>query len=181
MRRFFLFLGLFIFTIVVVLQSKVVWRWAYPLKYRELVFAEALRQGVDPFLVAAVIRVESGYDPTALSPKGARGLMQLMPPTALWIAGKTGMRDFKVEQLDDPTTNIRLGVWYLRYLSDEFEGNMAMALAAYNAGRTYVKDWVATGKWSGTLSEVGTIPFLETRDFVRLVYHAWGRYRWVYG
>ncbi len=181
MRRFLLFLGLFLVAMFAVLESKVVWRWAYPLKYRELIFAEARSQGVDPFLVAAVIRVESDFREGAVSPRGARGLMQLIPSTGQWIAEKTGMRGFTPEQLEDPATNIKMGTWYLRYLSDEFEGNMAKTLAAYNAGRSYVKDWVATGKWSGSLSEVGSIPFAETRDFVRLVYHSWGRYRWVYG
>lgn len=181
MRRFLLFLGLFLLAIFLVLESRVVWRWAYPLKYRDLIFAEAEGQGVDPFLVAAVIRVESNFRAGAVSPKGARGLMQLLPSTAQWIAGKANMRGFAEAQLDDPATNIKMGTWYLRYLSDEFEGNMAKTLAAYNAGRGYVKDWVTAGKWSGTLSEVGSIPFAETRDFVRLVYHSWGRYRWVYG
>jgi soluble lytic murein transglycosylase-like protein len=89
----------------------------------------AERHGVDPLLVHAVVRAESGYDPNAVSPKGAAGLMQLMPETA---------RRYGVTDPFDPATNLDAGVRYLRHLLSEFGGNLSLALAAYNAGEEQV-------------------------------------------
>jgi soluble lytic murein transglycosylase-like protein len=100
-----------------------------PDAYRQLVARAAARQGLDPALVHAVILVESHYDPVSRSPKGARGLMQLMPATA---------RRFGVRDITDPAQNIDAGTRYLRLLLDRF-GRVELALAAYNAGEEAVE------------------------------------------
>jgi len=125
--------------------------------YEPLVQEHATRQSLRPELVRAVIQVESGYDPRALSPKGAMGLMQLMPATA---------RGLGVNNPWDPAQNIRGGTDYLRQLLDLYEGNEELALAAYNAGSG------AVARYGGRIP-----PYRETRDYVRKVGAAAGEPR----
>jgi soluble lytic murein transglycosylase len=140
-------------------------RYLYPLEYREQIFRHAADNGLDPFLVTAIIKVESGFRSDALSPRGAVGLMQLMPQTGVWIAAQRG-ETYAAEHLLDPETNIRFGAWYLAYLNQEFE-DAVIALAAYNGGRGNVRKWLSERTWSGMASDLDQIPFPETRQFVR--------------
>jgi Transglycosylase SLT domain/Domain of unknown function (DUF4124) len=127
-----------------------------PSAYLESINTACDRHGVDPALVHAIMKVESDFNPYALSRKGAMGLMQLMPQTAM---------DMNVRNSFNPEENIFGGVKYLRYLLDRYEGNVSLALAAYNSGETAVKRW-------------GTIPpFPETRNYVQRImklYHGSG-------
>ncbi|WP_298271224.1 lytic transglycosylase domain-containing protein [Geobacter sp.] len=116
-----------------------------PEEFEPIINQCALEYGVDKSLVKAVIHAESGYNPNALSRKGASGLMQLMPQTA---------RDLKVSNSFDPRENIRGGVRYLRFLLDTFKGDVTMALAAYNAGLSKVAQYG------------GVPPYQETRTYV---------------
>ncbi len=119
-----------------------------PHAYRDIINSACNRHGVDPALVHAIVKVESDFNPYALSRKGAMGLMQLMPQTAV---------DMNVTNTFNPRDNIDGGVRYLRYLIDRYEGNLALALAAYNSGETAVKKW-------------GTIPpFPETQNYVQRI------------
>ncbi len=137
----------------------------YPLEYREHIFRHAAENGLEPFLVSAIIKVESGFRSDALSPRGAVGLMQLMPQTGEWVAAQRG-EAYAPELLLDPETNIRFGAWYLAYLNREF-GDAVIALAAYNGGRGNVIKWLSEGTWSGAATDLDQIPFPETRQFVR--------------
>lgn len=152
----------------------------YPLNHRDLVFAHSRRNGLDPHLVAALIRVESRWDPQAVSRTGALGLMQVMPPTAAWAAERMGFADYRPEQLTDPAVNIRIGTWYLAYLLGAFNGNELLALAAYNGGDGNVRQWLADGRWNGELHRIDQIPFPETRRFVARVLHDLRYYRRLY-
>jgi len=119
-----------------------------PVSYVNIINSACGKHGVDPSLVHAIVKVESDFNPYAVSRKGAMGLMQLMPETA---------SSLKVRNSFSPDENIEGGVKYLRYLLDRYEGNISLALAAYNSGETAVKKW-------------GTIPpFKETQDYVRKI------------
>lgn len=157
---------------------------AYPLRYWAEVEGFSRESGLDPLLVASVIRVESGFEPSARSSKGAVGLMQVMPDTGRWVAGQLGVPDaatLDLARLSDPGLNIRLGTWYLGYLVREFGGNIVAALAAYNAGKSNVEEWMSAQDWSPRPDQVGDIPFPETRDFVRKVLATRSWYGRLYG
>lgn len=152
----------------------------YPVPYRDLIWRYATENNLDPYLVAAVIKVESNFRPDAVSSKGAVGLMQVMPDTARWAAGRMGIPAPTTGELSDPETNIRIGTWYLAALQTEF-GNWVLSLAAYNAGRGVVRDWVDNGVLAGHNPVADQIPFGETKSFVRRVLQAQQRYRQLYG
>ncbi|NLK08463.1 MAG: lytic transglycosylase domain-containing protein [Firmicutes bacterium] len=169
--------GLFSILIIAVTAGLLNWqvflRWFYPIEYVTEISRYTQSSSLDPYLVASIIRVESNFQPTARSPKGATGLMQLMPETAAWVAARIGLND----ELDlaVPDLNIRLGCWYLDSLREEFAGNLIVALAAYNGGRGNVNRWLAEKRWDGRIETVDNIPFLETRLYVQRVL---GVYSW---
>ena len=127
-------------------------------------------RGLDPAWVYGLIRQESRFIMDVRSSAGAQGLMQIIPPTARWIAGKLGVRDFRIEQLNDPDTNLRFGTFYMKSVLDDLEGSPLLASAAYNAGPNRPRTWRATlpGEVEGAVfAEI--IPFNETRDYVKKV------------
>ena len=153
--------------------------WIYPYDYRSYIETSAESRRTDPFLVAAVIKHESKFEPRARSDGGALGLMQLMPATAEWIARQLG-EPFTEEYLYDPALNIRYGVWYLAELEREFGGNDILALAAYNAGRGNVRDWMERFHWTQQFDEIEAIPYPETRFYVRRVLEDREQYKRLY-
>lgn len=159
-------------------------RWylerAYPTPYKDLVTQYCAEHNVDPFLVTALMRVESRFRPHVVSEKGARGLMQVMPDTGRWVAQELGMDRFDPEMLHDPRVNLRIGTWYLASLEREFGGDKVIVLAAYNAGRGNVRKWLDTTRWTGRIEEIDRIPFPETRDYVRKVLRLYETYVRVY-
>lgn len=156
-------------------------KYLYPLPYAEEVLAAAQESEVDPFLIYAVMRTESRYSANATSPKGARGLMQIMPETGTWIAGKINLDGYSGDLLYEPALNIRLGTWYLASLKDEFEGNIILTLAAYNGGRGNVKQWRRQYGWPRDFSKTEEIPYQETRQYVTKVLDAYSNYKRLYG
>ena len=153
--------------------------WIYPYDYRSYIETSAESRRTDPFLVAAVIKHESKFEPRARSDGGALGLMQLMPATAEWIARQLG-EPFTEEYLYDPALNIRYGVWYLAELEREFGGNDILALAAYNAGRGNVRDWMERFHWTQQFNDIDAIPYPETRLYVRRVLEDREQYKRLY-
>lgn len=158
-------------------------RWQLPFPYAAIVFAQAQRQGVDPYLVAAVIRVESRYQPDAISRRGALGLMQLMPATAAWIQSQPGapVAPDGALNLGDARTNIALGTWYLRFLLRRYRQDVVLALAAYNSGPATVDLWIRQGRLFPGGVQYQQIPYRETRLFIGRVLWYRRLYRWVYG
>ncbi len=149
----------------------------YPLRYEDEIAASAATHGVDPYLVAAVIRSESSWDPEASSHQGARGLMQLMPETAQDMVAK-GLVDgkrYSYENLEDPTVNIEYGCAYLSYLLTYFNGATDRAIAAYNAGMGNVDGWAKQDKLLHN-----AITFPETQAYLVRVNMAKARYQELY-
>lgn len=155
-------------------------RLFHPLHYRDEIGSAAAEQGLDPFLIAAVIRTESSFRKEAVSSEGARGLMQLLPSTAEWLAEQNGESDFHPDKLFEPGYNIAAGSRYLAELLRQFDGNEVAALAAYNGGRGRVQRWLDEKVWDGSEADLAQIPFSETRAFVERVLKNYRTYRKLY-
>ena len=154
----------------------------YPLEHDAAINRDARLNGLDPALVAAVTWRESGFDAGATSPRGAEGLMQVLPSTARFIEGQPDPPPGRAVDIRDPEVNISYGSWYLRYLIDMHDGSVPAALAAYNAGPDNMRKWRASAVAKGTELRVPEdIPFDETRKYVTDVLAAWPIYREAYG
>lgn len=152
----------------------------YPLKYFDIVSKYADKYNIDPLLILSLIKAESGFNPNVISPKGAKGLMQLQDKTAKWCADALSIKDFEPEKLFDPDTNIMLGTWYFgKYLLDYYSGNTTLALAAYNAGVGNVDKWLGNKKISDGVN-LNKIPFEETHTYVNKIYRYHNRYKHLY-
>ena len=141
----------------------------YPLAYEDLIQKYSREYGIDPYLIAAIINVESRYDKNALSNKGARGLMQISPITGEWAAKELSIADFDLEKLYDPDINIRIGSWYLKVLEEEFNGSLQLILAAYNGGSGNVSNWLKNEEYSQDGLVLTKIPFKETEEYIKKV------------
>jgi soluble lytic murein transglycosylase len=151
-----------------------------PLRHEDIIRQQAADKRVDPSLIAAVIYTESRFrDQTSRA--GAKGLMQLMPGTADYLAHQTGGTRFERADLATPQINIAYGTWYLRYLLTRYHGNTVLTLAAYNAGEGKVDQWWRQASDRGERFKVADhIPFPETRDYVHRVLTARTEYRHTY-
>lgn len=158
---------------------RALWEMLYPFAWRTEVVETAQRAGIDPFLVAAVVREESSYYPRAVSRVGARGLMQLMPGTAQPMAAVRGWSFRGGDLLDEPAANIELGANFLAGLLREF-GDPRLALAAYNAGPRRAREWWKARRSDDVEVFVEEIPFDETRFYVKRVMLSWEEYRRIY-
>jgi len=153
------------------------WYALYPLPYFDDIQRASKQEQLNPLLVTALIRQESRFMPEIGSVVGARGLMQVMPETADWVAPNAGIEEF---ELTDPLDNLRMGTWYLNYTHEEWEGNSMLAVASYNAGPGNVADWVQRFKNEDVDSFVEKIPFPETRGYVEKVFENYWNYMRLY-
>ncbi|MCL4499164.1 MAG: lytic transglycosylase domain-containing protein [Chloroflexi bacterium] len=151
-------------------------RFFYPLEYAGIIKEVSAKYNLDPFLVSAVIYEESKFDPAVRSKVGAVGLMQVMPQTGKWVAGRQG-RTIDEQDLLKPAVNIDIGSWYLRYLKNKYEQE-DLALAAYNGGLDNVDKWMSSQAPAATIDR---IPYKETREFVSRVKSSRAKYRELYG
>lgn len=135
-----------------------------PVQYASLIHKYADERGLDPNLVVAIIKVESDFDPNAVSPMDARGLMQILPETAQWIAEELE-EDYVEDDLFDPEMNISYGTYYLKYLIDHFK-NQDIAIAAYNGGMGNVGTWLDDETITHEGEGLEDIPIDETREYV---------------
>jgi soluble lytic murein transglycosylase len=163
-----------------ILNSRGFWRLFFPLHYQPTLERYGSEYGVDPLLLAAVIRAESKYHPKARSQAGALGLMQIVPETGAWVAEQIGLKNFGPDELLAPETNIRIGAWYLGHLLDQFHGDLVLALAAYNSGRGNVLGWIGEQKARGRVLTIEDIPFPETKVYVQKVLRNYYWYRKIY-
>jgi len=157
------------------LADRELWTLAYPLAYWEDLRLAAEAQRVDPYLVLAVVREESRYNPRVVSLAGAVGLTQLLPTTASAVVGE----EVRPSQLMDPQTNITIGTRYLAGLLRQFKGDTVLALAAYNAGPVAARR-IARLPRADFDAFLESIPISETRAYVQRVLQSYRVYRWLY-
>ena len=145
--------------------------------YRDEIEKYAAENGIHPAYVAAIILRESSYDPKATSSVGARGLMQIMPETGEWLAGKFGeAADYAPDRLFDANTNLRYGCWYLGYLSRMFNGDPIKIACAYHAGPNNVKLWIMNYTADGQTLTLDEIPKDDSRYYAGKVVNAYDIY-----
>ena len=164
--------------VVMMLLAENLQRQEYKLIYVDEIKKYAEEYDLDPYLVAAVIHVESGNRTDAVSNKGALGLMQLMPATAEWVAGKLG-EEYDQEAVTLPEKNIQYGCWYLHFLFERFDST-AVVCAAYNAGHNAVFSWLEEEEYSSDGSSLDRIPYPETENYVEKVMLAYDKYKELY-
>lgn len=169
-----------IFILLIIVGGYMFVKTRYPLKYEDYIMKYAEEYHLDPYFVCSIIWTESKFDPEVVSSRGAVGLMQIMPDTGKWIAGKLGMEDFEEENLHDPETNIQMGCWYLKFLSDKFDGDTTKIAAAYNAGHNRVSEWMTDPEHSTDGETLDNIPFEETKNYVKRERQSYEIYKFLY-
>lgn len=184
MRRFkrkFKKIILFLFTIsILVIISIVFLTTRYPIGYRSSIVKYSKEYKIDPYLIASIINVESKYDKYAVSSKEARGLMQIGPQTGKWGSEEIGIENYDEDLLFDQDVNIRIGTWYINRLFQEFNGNLDLVLAAYNAGSGNVNKWLLDDDICRDGVNLEKIPFKETEDYLVRVKNSYKVYSKVY-
>ncbi|MDF2722332.1 MAG: lytic transglycosylase [Paenibacillus sp.] len=178
-KRVFALLFLF-FVCLLFIRSDWLERWIYPIRYVDDIAISAKNYDVDPFIIAAIIRVETNFNPSKVSSKGAIGIMQLMPGTAEWIVERAGYADETSQSLHRVDVNIEVGAWYIKSLYNQFDSNRAAVLASYNAGPGNAKKWLDQGLWDGTIEHIGQIPYGETRHYIQRVLYYYDKYADLY-
>lgn len=152
----------------------------YPIGYKSMILEYSKEYNLDPYLVASIINVESKFDKDAISQKDARGLMQISPSTGKWASEVLELENYKEDILFDPETNIRIGTWFLSTLFKEFDGNLDLVLAAYNAGSGNVNKWLNDEKYIDDKNNLAIIPFKETEEYLVRVNKSYKVYSTVY-
>jgi soluble lytic murein transglycosylase len=156
------------------------WKLLFPQPYWSDLVANAQRNGLDPYLVASLIRQESEFNAGAVSHANAWGLMQLLPSVGKSMAKKQGIRHFNANDLLNPTINLQLGTANLKLVLDRFGGQAEYALAAYNAGDVPVRQWMMGGDFKDVPEFVESIPYTETREYVQAILRNREIYRALY-
>ena len=157
------------------------WEALFPRPYWNDVKKFSVANGLDPYLVASLVRQESEFNPVAVSRANAVGLMQLLPRTGKLVARQEQLRHYSPTQLYTPTVNLQLGTRYFRGMVNQFGGTFEYALAAYNAGSDRVEEWLGQGKYRDAQEFVESIPFTETREYVQAILRNASVYRQLYG
>ena len=152
----------------------------YPLAHRELIQRYSAAQGLEPAYMAAIIMSESSFRSDATSNVNAQGLMQIMPDTGEWIAGKFS-EEYTEGCLYDPDTNIRYGCWYMGFLMDRYGGNKACASAAYHSGQGTVDGWLQNTDYSADGRTLDVIPGENANTYVERVLRFYEKYKEIYG
>ena len=163
-----------------VFNYKSIGRFIYPMNYSKYIYKYSTEYNLDPYIVVSVIKAESNFESTAKSNKDAYGLMQITDPTAVWAAREMKIKNYEKSMLYDPEFNIKMGCWYLNNLIKEFDGNVEVALAAYNAGRGNVQKWLKDTEHSKDGENLHYIPFKETDKYVKKIRVNYHIYKYLY-
>lgn len=175
-----------ILVIVVIIIAKVfnieqiILQNIYPKKYEEYVEKYAEENNIDPLLIFSIIKAESNFKENAESSSGAVGLMQLMEETAKEIAECMDEPILEKEDLKEAETNIKIGIKYYSILQKNYDGNMLLALTAYNAGIGNVNTWIKNGIIKSDGSDIENIPYKETNMYVRKIIRNYKMYNKIY-
>ncbi|GAA0177374.1 lytic transglycosylase domain-containing protein [Clostridium sediminicola] len=166
--------------IILLIGIRYIAKQFYPMKYQDYVMKYSKAYEVDPFFIYAVIKAESNFKESALSSKGASGLMQITPSTARWAADVMGKTEYTDDILFRPEFNIEMGCWYINNLRNEFGNNNKLILAAYNGGRGNVKKWLSNKAYSKDGKNLDNIPFGETDKYIKKVEVNYNIYKYLY-
>ncbi len=158
-------------------QQSAYWKTLFPFLFTQPIQQWSQAQQINPLLVTALIRQESRFEPKIESSAGAKGLMQLMPDTASWVADQVPLTAYNVE---NPSDNIRLGVWYLDYTHQTYSDNSLFAVASYNAGPNAVAGWIDRFGFTDEDIFVEQIPYPETKGYVESVFSNYWNYLRLY-
>ena len=172
--------GISFFTLPLDQVPAIYWQLIFPQPYWKELVANSGANGLDPYLVASLIRQESEFNAGAISRANACGLMQLLPSVGKSLAKKHGLKRFSTSQLLDPSINLELGTIYLKQAIDRYGGQVEYALAAYNAGDTPVRQWLASNDYKDVPEFVESIPYTETREYVQAILRNRELYRALY-
>lgn len=172
--------GLPFFALPIDQVPEVYWYLLFPRPFWSDLVKDSQSNGLDPFLVASLIRQESEFNAGAVSRANAYGLMQLLPSVGKSLAKKRGMRHFEAAELLNPAINLQLGTINLRQVLDRYGGQPEYALAAYNAGDVPVRQWMAVGDYKDIAEFVESIPYSETREYVQAILRNREMYRALY-
>jgi soluble lytic murein transglycosylase len=153
------------------------WQTLYPFPFADQISNWSQQRQINPMLVTALIRQESRFEPQIKSVVGAAGLMQVMPETGEFIAGKINVKNYS---LTNPEDSIKFGTWYLGHTHDEYSGNSMLAVASYNAGPGAVSEWLTSSKSRDPDEFVEVIPYEETRGYVKSVFGNYWNYLRLY-
>ena len=156
------------------------WMLAFPLPYRQEIERFSKQNGLDFFLMAALIRQESEFDPKVISYANARGLTQIMPGTGRELSRRLKL-PYSVSRLFQPAFNLQLGTYYLESLNQQTGGRIEAALAAYNAGLSRARSWLGWGDFREPAEFIETVPFSQTRTYIQSVLRNAYVYRKIYG
>lgn len=153
--------------------------YIFPFKHKEVIVKYSKENDLDPYFVLSVIMAESGFKTNAKSHKNAMGLMQITEETGQWIAEQMKLDDYSSDKLYDEEYNIKMGCWYLNNLREEF-GDIDLFVAAYNAGRGNVKEWLNNKEYSKDGKTLDYIPYKETKEYVDKVKTYYKIYKKIY-
>jgi soluble lytic murein transglycosylase len=157
------------------------WKLAFPIPYRADLEKYAKQNGLDPFLMAALIRQESEFNPKAVSVANARGLTQIEPATGRELSRRLKVTPYSTPRLFQPAVSLQLGSYYLKSMADHLNGHWEAALAAYNAGLSRAHAWLSWGEFREPAEFIETVPFTQTRGYIQTVLRNADVYRRLYG
>lgn len=188
-RKRSLFWGLLVLVLLFLLGGNTLYRTlhrkyleqTHPLRYSDLIERYARERQLDPYLVYAVVKTESGFDEKAVSSQGARGLMQLMEDAFDWVKFRMGdTQDTTYDDMYNAEDNLRYGTYMLMLLMEEYDNNVRTTMAAYHAGRGQINKWLADSEYSEDGNNLKHIPISDTNHYVKKVVTAWENYRELY-
>lgn len=164
--------------LILAINYKIILKNFYPQHYKKYVYMYSKEYNLDPNLIFSFIKVESKFNPYAMSKRNAIGLMQITPKTGKYIASLLGEKNYSEEKLFEAQTNIKFGCYYISKLYKDFNGNMDCVIAAYNGGEGNVRKWVRSSP--DNVLNIDEIPFSETRNYVIKIKTNYKMYRLIY-